>query len=505
MGAIFTPSRRIVQPSSELRIDWSNPITQGLVGLLWCGPGGARELFNGFVPVVTNAVQATASAGTCYQVATAGANGVYSARIGAPNWVTPSAAVSYFCFANPTFVAGSSANFAGYQGNSNKGYNLVDYYATRVARVYAGATYADSGTGNWSTGAQVRGLTYDGAYVRCYDQGIAYGTPTALTGNIGYDTTYGRVKLLGSADYSGRAGDGYWAAVWTRALSPCEIAQLAQNPWYLFAPLRSRSIFTAPSAGGAVDADAPGGTGTSTASGSGGEATGIIVADAPGGTGTSTVSGTGGTATGGYLADAPGGTGTCTVSGSGGEATGYASGDAEAPGGTGTSTISGSGGTATGGYLADAPGGTGTSTVSGSGGTATGVSADVAAPGGTGTCTCSGSGGSASVPGTKHGGDDAYHPGWDKAKWQREQEKEQAVLDTIAKEYARLTGGQVEPIENESLPVAIENSGTIEKQNNKLDSGFISLIESANVQISTINARLLEEADDEEALILLLM
>lgn len=77
---------------------------------------------------------------------------------------------------------------------------------------------------------------------------------------------------------------------------------------------------------GAVNANAPGGTGTSAGSGSGGTATGVTAGsgNAPGGTGTSTGSGSGGAASGGAAinANAPGGAGTSHGSGRGGVATG---------------------------------------------------------------------------------------------------------------------------------------------------------------------------------------
>lgn len=203
-----------------------------------------------------------------------------------------------------------------------------------------------------ATGDQGPGLLYDDAQANTGKQLRVKITSWSGTPGTLFVYENGSILITGQAD--GAYVIGYDREAWASDGSVSVISDTA-------------SVTIGP-----VNASDAGGTGTSTGSGTGGDAVGGQAGAAEGGTGTGTGSGSGGDPTGGQSGAAEGGTGTGIGSGSGGEATGLAGGDASAEGGTGTGSGSGSGGEAMAGQSGNAQGGTGTGTGSGSGGESTG-------------------------------------------------------------------------------------------------------------------------------------
>lgn len=147
---------------------------------------------------------------------------------------------------------------------------------------------------NWSDGPALAAgtvtdlhIVYSGGSVKVFVDGVLKKTSTET---INFLATNGGVSYFGNASSSVLDTVFIDDIYWGRALSDAEVAAHQADPY---------SFYTA--SGGGTNASDPGGTGTSTGSGTGGTATGGSGTNAsdPGGTGTSTGSGTGGTATGG--------------------------------------------------------------------------------------------------------------------------------------------------------------------------------------------------------------
>ena len=84
---------------------------------------------------------------------------------------------------------------------------------------------------------------YDGVNVSLYKNGKLVGS-TAATGSLTYVNAADRGPVLGNYyNYTGTArsfvGDIYVASLWKRALSDAEIKSLSDNPWQIFAPIRT--------------------------------------------------------------------------------------------------------------------------------------------------------------------------------------------------------------------------------------------------------------------------
>lgn len=229
---IYLNQEAILQPFSTPEVNWRNPLCVGLVGLLWTGPGGSLDIVNRSLPTTTGSTLTPGFSGVGQVVTTGGTNGVYYARLANPRWRSPSAQVSLFMMGNHTTPAGTRT-FA--CTDQNQGVKLGDLFGTRgrLAQIYIGGVSKNAGSGNWSNKECTKGLTYDGATLTCYDDGLASGT-LATTGSLSYDATFARVGVLGNPDASGVAGTSYWMACWDRALTSYEVAKLNQNPWQLF-------------------------------------------------------------------------------------------------------------------------------------------------------------------------------------------------------------------------------------------------------------------------------
>lgn len=239
------------QPQSGARIDWGNPINRGLLGFLWIGPGGTRELVAAPWTILETGISRGGKPRGVAAVSAGGAaDFIGSARLGAPAWKPTALPISYFAFFDHTTPAGTRA-LGGYNSGTNDGYVVIDAYATRNRTIranIASTVYTvDPGT-TWTVGESVRGLTLNATSLIGYDNGRSFGSTATAAGAITYEASFSRKMLLGyGIDGAGIAGHGYWEALWNRVLTPTEIAALSVNPWMMFEPL-SRQIWV-PSGG----------------------------------------------------------------------------------------------------------------------------------------------------------------------------------------------------------------------------------------------------------------
>lgn len=106
----------------------------------------------------------------------------------------------------------------------------------------------------------------------------------------------------------------------------------------------------------------------------------------------------------------------------------------------------------------------------------------------------------------KVGGDDAFHPGWDKEAWKKKHQQEEALTETIQATYNRILGIEPNPILIEQIKEEIKEAPLEAQKAATFD--YLSVAEwlsiQENVVAQIIEKRLQDEADDEEALLLLL-
>ena len=261
MYLIRRPGLALAQPQGAAGIDASNPHTAGLVGLLWVGPGKARDLVNpkiAFTPggVLTPATVGIGRVATTAQVgATSGYSGVQA--IIAP-WKIAAKPVTFLAFFDTVGFGGSTSVFAAVTSGGS-GFALWNLYGsnTRGCFIYsAGGVRADLGyassAGTWAAGPQVRGLTHDGATLIGYDAGRQFGSTADATSAIYQDPSFTEVKMLANT-----GGTGYWMALWNRVLTPAAVLDISQRPWQLVAQ-PARRVFVPVGVGGGGTSLTPG-------------------------------------------------------------------------------------------------------------------------------------------------------------------------------------------------------------------------------------------------------
>lgn len=246
MAYLILPSKRTRQPQGAARIDWSNPLTRGLLGLLvpTVSPG---NIVNAADPSVIGAI-------------TPSRDGLYSRYYGELS--TDSRIISatslsvYARFLTSSSIGAQECVFGrGPTGSSN---NIgFGFHATHNVSAYSGAIYGGGGysiVGKPTGGALVAntqysiGFSHDGSNGRCYSDGRLTVGPTAI-GSI--DTT-GRLAINATSTLE---NDGQCAfsvfGYWNRILSDADYAAIHANPWQLVAP-DSRRLWFAPSGGATV-------------------------------------------------------------------------------------------------------------------------------------------------------------------------------------------------------------------------------------------------------------
>lgn len=252
---LIVPRRAVWSPNEAPRVA-TGSLTQGLLGLLWHGNGGPRELVAAPWTILdTGMTRRGRERGLALQSDGTSTNFVGSAALGAPAWKPTSLPITYLAFFNHTSHGSSSRRLAGYTADdTNPGYSIWDIYGDRTmfARVCIGGTnYSAESTRKWSTQETVRGLVCTSATLTGYDNGRSFASVATTSGSISYNATYSRKMFLGyGSGGSGVAGYGYWEALWDRALSPAEVAQISADPWILFQ--RRRRMFVGGGGGASV-------------------------------------------------------------------------------------------------------------------------------------------------------------------------------------------------------------------------------------------------------------
>lgn len=246
----------VIQPTTP-EINWSDPITAGLVGLIWCGSDGGRDLVTQSYPLNSLGMSRVLTPTGVGSYKSVGSSGFYSPRANYGQWKIESAPITLAVFADYTTPA-TTLTMAGIAGGPG-GYAIGVRYGVRYNNAYAwvGGTSRSIEGANSSTGPNVYSMTATDSRIAGYDGGKLYSALTySGAGTLTYDPTFCSLLCGGSGDNPGPNGTYYWSAAWSRELSPDEHLRLAREPWCLFRP---GSTFTVGSAaallGGATAID----------------------------------------------------------------------------------------------------------------------------------------------------------------------------------------------------------------------------------------------------------
>lgn len=253
---VLPQQTRVSQPQSGASIDWSNPITKGLMAAF----NSAYPLSN---PV--NRSPATGQTGT-------GITTAYSKDLTLKNF-SGSGTGKYQYATNAetdkvTFIWSGYINLT----NSSLARIISHYNGAGLGRfdIYVGQGSAEgiyfqalraTTNGNWQTSNAFKvvngifAVTYDGSSTsnipKFYINGSLYtGTITTMNSPAGALVTAGKnISVGGRLDVTTRqlAGSLSFAAAWNRDLTAPEIFSLSQNLWQIFQPDRSAIFLPATS------------------------------------------------------------------------------------------------------------------------------------------------------------------------------------------------------------------------------------------------------------------
>lgn len=222
---------RTSQPQGPARVDWSNPITWGLV-VAFAPSVSGNNLIDGD-PTKANA--------TANKFGAKGKSSTFtglvstSASLASTNW-------SFLTHFKTAESLGAQESILGRStfGANNKGFG---FNSTHAAPTYDGAIYAGNSytvIGKPTGGALAANTeyciagTYDGTNGRGFSNGARTVGPTAV-GSINLGE---RFAINANSDGGVDVGSAqvYITLVFNRALSDAEVKSLSDNPWQIFAP-----------------------------------------------------------------------------------------------------------------------------------------------------------------------------------------------------------------------------------------------------------------------------
>lgn len=260
MAALILPSRRIAQPQQGAVIDWSNPLSSGLVLDV-----GANTAFR---DSVANRSPSWTVGSPEY------ASNKYGRAVNFSSDVVSFGDVELFPSATATLlIIDKPVNLTQAAGLVNKRPSATSQHSLSIGYNYnssselcvdigsaTGAAVAISyrfSLSKFSTNGNIIFVVIDvgagsGAKVRLFVNGVEETSKT-----VGIDTVLSAIPNTTAPFEIGRVNNGtnYYAghinrvAAWSRALSWAEVAALYENPWQLFRPL-NRSIYFLPAESG---------------------------------------------------------------------------------------------------------------------------------------------------------------------------------------------------------------------------------------------------------------
>ena len=226
------------QPSVPVSIDWSNPITQGLMFAVI--PGNRRNIVDG-----------VALSGTFYTAPVLGVRKVgVVLTSGSYQYPEPTTSVSpeakfdltlgtAMVFGAQDSTQNADLSFSRSNGSSAAGWGIGLHGGgfNGAQSVFGSYSYTPPSSGSSTLVPRLAIVVADGANASTYLDGAKVDGPTAYTAPTYQYATGGRSVVFGNNPNTNPSNvRASVAAFWNRALCPAEIASLAVNPYQIFAP-----------------------------------------------------------------------------------------------------------------------------------------------------------------------------------------------------------------------------------------------------------------------------
>lgn len=217
------------QPQGRVEIDWENPITRGIVDIIWSGNGPARYLVGLVKPTVVGNINTTTAGIGRQKNATANAAVRFH--------YSPASVNDRFRLYNGitllTYGSMPRTGTASASTGVEYGFQISNRYGTGYVYGSCGGVSLEPGT-RWLDKIALRGLTYSSPSLRLYEDGIVVGSSDSGT-TPSYDASYAAPIVCASGNTS-TLDTALWTGIWSRALSGAELKSLSANPWQIFEP-----------------------------------------------------------------------------------------------------------------------------------------------------------------------------------------------------------------------------------------------------------------------------
>lgn len=241
MGLIQFDKRWVRQPQFASVVDWSNPLTAGLVSLI--NPATGLELVSR--SRVTENDSIVKSASKLGRTVAASANGGAAAIAGNATGVTTGPLTDFVFVDSAVIVGGSSFLYAcgTYDGGSN-GCGITIEHGTisnRWGAVDIGSNLTNSLASSGEQCPLDGGFlvhTRDGTTHRLYRNGVLKASVAGTSGNASSSAKFVACNLVATGGTFSTIAPIALAGRFNRKLSDSEVSQLSANPWQLFAPRR---------------------------------------------------------------------------------------------------------------------------------------------------------------------------------------------------------------------------------------------------------------------------
>lgn len=219
------------------QIDWSNPLSRGLVGYWLMNEGGGSVVRN----AAQNANHGAIAAGVNWVPGRFGPcllfDDSHTVACGTMNSLFGAQALSVSVW---LWVTDNADNQGLISASSSPPGRVFDAYVRTIGKINF-RVYNSDATAAICAGVRVLGVNewhhwvgvWDGANVYQYIDGVADGTPVSLTGAL-YGSGANAVVIGSAPAYGAMDGMLDAPAVWSRALSPSEIASLYRDPYQMF-------------------------------------------------------------------------------------------------------------------------------------------------------------------------------------------------------------------------------------------------------------------------------